>query len=185
MIHKVLLSVLFAPFSLRSSLRFFFLLSLFSLLFWGMVGCQATLSKFLPPLEEEGEVYLYMPSYPQEAERLRFTIDQVFAVSSDGKEFPLDISLHEIKWSDTRRQRLLAFGRIPAGSYTGFSFKIKKATLKGEEGESDLRMPETPERSEFNFSVTRKAGYVFSLAFKYKESIGAGFSFSPVFTVSV
>lgn len=159
--------------------------ALCSLLFLGSLGCQATLSKFLPPLEEEGEVYLYMQPYPQEAERLRFTLEQVFAISSDGNEVPFDISLHEIKWSDVRRQRLLAFGRIPVGSYTGFSFKIKKATLKGEEGESDLHIPEVPVRSELNFSVSRKTGYVLSLAFKYKESIGAGFSFIPVFSVSI
>jgi YVTN family beta-propeller protein len=156
-----------------------------AMLFLGIVGCQAALTKFLPPLEEEGEVYLYMQSYPQEADRLRFTIDQVFAIGSGGKEFPLDVHLHEIKWSDVRRQRLIASGRVPPGSYTGFSFKIKKATLKSEEGESDLLIPETPVRNEFNFNVNRKTGYVFSLAFKYRESIGAGMSFTPVFSVSI
>ena len=157
--------------------------ALCSLLFWGILGCQATLTKFLPPLEEEGEVYLYLQSYPQEAERLRFTVEEAFAVSSDGREFALDTYLREIKSSDVRRQRLLAYGRIPLGAYTGFSFKIKKATLKSEEGEADLLVPEKPVRSEFHFNVNRKTGYVFFLTFKYKESIEAGFSFNPVFSI--
>ncbi len=166
-----------------------------SLRFWGvvgcamlilaMLGCQAAVTRIRPPLEEEGEVYLYIQAYPQEAERLRFTVDEAFAVSADGREFPLDTYLHEIKSSDLRRQRLLGSGRIPPGSYVGFSFKTKKATLRGEEGEADLLVPEKSVRSEFNFRVNRKTGYVFFLSFKYKESIEAGFSFSPVFSVSV
>lgn len=150
-----------------------------------LLSCQAAITRVRPPLEEQGEVYLYIQPYPQEAERLRFTVDEGFAVSADGREFPLDTYLREIKSSDLRRQRLLASGRIPPGSYMGFSFKIRKATLRGEEGEADLLVPEKSVRSEFNFNVNRKTGYVFSLTFKYKESIGAGFSFSPVFSISI
>ena len=68
-----------------------------------------------PPLEDEGEIYLYLQPYPQEAERLRFSIEGISAVSADGREFPFEISLREIKASDVRRQRLLASGRVPAG----------------------------------------------------------------------
>jgi YVTN family beta-propeller protein len=158
---------------------------LYALCVFVLLGCQAAITRVRPPLEEEGEVYLYLQPYPQEAERLRFTVDEAFAVGADGKEFPLDIYLREIRSSDVRRQRLIASGRIPPGSYTGFSFKVRKATLRSEEGEADLLVPETPARSEFDFNVNRKAGYVFSLTFKYKESIEAGFSFSPVFSMSI
>lgn len=159
--------------------------ALWAALFLGVLSCQATMTKVRPPLVEEGEVYLYVLPYPQEAERLRFTVDEVFAVSADGTEFPLDTYLREIKPSDLRRQRLLASGRIPPGPYVGFSLKTKKATLRGEEGEADLLVPEKSVRSEFNFNVDRKTGYVFSLTFKYGESIGPGFSFSPVFSISI
>jgi YVTN family beta-propeller protein len=146
-----------------------------------LLGCQATLSKFLPPLEEEGEVYLYAEPFPQEGERLRFNIEAIFAVSVDGREFPLTVSLHELKPSDMRRQRLFASGRLPPGSYIGFSFKVNKAVLKTEEGEANLLVPETPVLNDFAFSVNRKRAYVVSLSFKYAESILSGFSFSPVF----
>ena len=99
------------------------LLTFVSFLF--LSGCQATLPKFMPPLEEEGEVYLYTQPFPQEAERLKFTMEGILAISNDGKEFPLTLSLAEIKASDTRRQRLLAFGRLPPGGYVEFSFKIR------------------------------------------------------------
>lgn len=150
-----------------------------------LAGCQAAISRLKPPLEEEGEIYLYIQPYPQEAERLRLTLDGVSAVSGDGREFPLEMSLREIKASDVRRQRLLASGRVPPGSYIGFSFKVKKATLKGEEGEVDLLIPETPVRNDFSFNVGRKRGYVIWLAFKYKESVQTGFSFTPAFSMSI
>ncbi len=146
-----------------------------------LLGCQATLSKFLPPLEEEGEVYLYAEPFPQEAERLRFSVEAIFAVSADGREFPLTVSLNELKPSDMGRQRLLGYGRLPPGSYDGFSFKVNKAFLRTEEGEANLLVPETPVRNDFPFSISRKRAYVVSLRFKYAESIRSGFSFSPVF----
>jgi YVTN family beta-propeller protein len=168
-------------FSLRLALRY----ALCAMLALGMLGCQATLTKFLPPLEEEGEVYLYLEPFPQGAERLRFTIGAIFAVSADGREFPLTTPLHEVKTSDVQRQRLLASGRLPPGSYTGFSFKVNKAILKTEEGEANLLVPETPVPNDFPFSVVRRRAYVISSTFKYAESISRGFSFSPVFSMMI
>ncbi len=159
--------------------------ALCAMLVFSMLACQATLSKFLPPLEEEGEVYLYLEPFPQEAARLRFTIDAVFAVSSDGREFPLTGPLHELKASGIQRQRLLAFGRLPPGSYIGFSFKVNKAFLKTEEGEANLLVPETPVRNDFPFSIVRRRAYVISATFRYAESISRGFSFSPVFSMMI
>jgi YVTN family beta-propeller protein len=147
-----------------------------------LCGCQATLSRLRPPLEDEGEIYLYLQPYPQEAERLRFSIGGIFAVSADGREFPFEISLREIKASDVRRQRLLASGRVPPGSYIGLSFQVKKAILKAEEGDADLLVPEVPVRTDFPFNVSRKRAYVVSLSLRYRESISGGFGFSPVFS---
>jgi YVTN family beta-propeller protein len=178
--HFLLRSLLSALCGIRS-LGFAMRYALCALLFFGLLGCQATLSKFLPPLEEEGEVYLYAEPFPQEAERLRFNVEAIFAVSADGREFPLTVSLQELKPSDMRRQRLLAHGRLPPGSYDGFSFKVNKAFLKTEEGEANLLVPETPVRNDFPFRVSRKRAYVVSLTFKYAPSILSGFSFSPVF----
>ena len=150
-----------------------------------IVGCQAAISTVRPPLEEEGEIYLYIQPLPQEADRLRFTLEKVFAVSSDGREFALDVSLHQLKGPDMKRQRLLASGRLPQGSYSGLSFLVKSAVLKVEEGEATLRSPEEPVKIDFSFNVARKKAYLISARFKYPESIKGGFSFSPVFSMSI
>src|SRR4030042_2468101 len=116
-------------FQLKKPLIHVFIIIIFFLF---LSGCQATLSKFMPPLEEEGEVYLYTQPFPQEADKLRFTIESIFAISSDGVAFPLTLSLSEIKALEMRRQRFLASGRLPPGPYVAFSFKIRKASLRTE-----------------------------------------------------
>lgn len=146
-------------------------------------GCQASLTGLRPPLEEEGEVYLYIQPFPQEAERLRFTLEEVSAVSGDGKEIPFTVSLTELKAPDLRRQRLLAHGRLEPGPYVGLSFKVKKAILKVEEGEASLLLPERSVRIDFPFTVNRKRAQVISLIFRYEGSVIGGFSFSPSFSV--
>ena len=148
-----------------------------------LIGCQATLSQLRPSLEEGGAVYLYLQPFSQEAQRLSFSIDTISGVSSDGKEFPLSVSLLELKGGDIRRQRLLATGLLPPGDYSGFSFRTKNASLKGEAGESALRVPEASTKIDFRFSVNRQRAYVFSLIFKYTESVEAGFGFSPAFSI--
>jgi len=154
-------------------------------LFFFLLGCQATLSRLRPPLEEEGEVYLYIQPFPQEADRLRFTIENIFAVSGDGREVPLEIRLRELKSSETRRQRLLAYGQLPPGPYVGLSFKIRNAILKVEDGEANLLVPDVPVRTDFPFTVIRKRAYVVSLTFNYGESISGSVRFSPIFSAFI
>jgi YVTN family beta-propeller protein len=150
-----------------------------------LLGCQTVISTVRPPLEEEGEIYFYIQPFPQEAARLRFTLEKVFAVSIDGREFPLDVYVHQLKGPDVERQRLLASGRVPPGSYSGLSFQVKNAILKVEEGEATLRSPEEPTKIDFLFNVARKKAYLISARFKYAESIKGGFSFNPVFSMFI
>lgn len=150
-----------------------------------LLGCQTTISMVRPPLEAEGELYLYLQPLPQEADRLRFTVEKIFAVGSDGREFALDVQIHNLKGPDIKRQRLLASGRVPPGHYSGLSFQVKNAILKVEEGEATLRSPEEPVKIDFPFNVIRKKAYLISARFKYAESIRGGFSFSPVFSMFI
>ncbi len=167
--------------------NFCLLLSAFCLV--GLLGCEAVITQLRPALEHDGEVYVYLQPFPQEAERLRFMIEQVFAVSQDGREVPLSLSLRNVRGSDVRKQRLLASGSLPPGAYTGLSFKVKEAIVKveDEEGESEaaLLVPEEPIRANFSFDVARKKGLVLSLIFKYYESIQDRINFAPAFSVFV
>ena len=138
---------------------------------------------FKPDLEEDGEVFLYVNPFPQEAERLRFNLIGVSALKGDGREFPLSIFLLEFKSVEMKRQRLMASGRLPPGRYIGLSFMVKEAHLRGEEGEAALLVPVEPFMVDFPFSISRKEALLLSLEFKYKESIKRGFSFRPIFSI--
>ena len=164
-------------------------IGLFLCFLFALSGCEGILQQIKPVLEEEGEVYLYLQPYPQEAERLRFTIEQVFAVSQDGREIPLTLSLRDIKGPDVRRQRLLASGNLPPGPYIGLSFKVKDAIVRvedeEEESEAALLVPEVPVRVNFSYDIARKKGRVLSLVFKYRESIQDRINFAPAFSIFV
>jgi YVTN family beta-propeller protein len=147
------------------------------------LGCGASFLQIKPVLENEGEVYLYVQPFPQEADRLRFTIEGVSAVSSDGIEFPLVMSMKDFKCRELKRQRLFASGVLPPGPYAGLSFKVKSAFLKTEDEEAALLVPDGPVKLDFPFSVIRKRGYVISMTFRYNESVRGGFSFTPGFSL--
>lgn len=145
-------------------------------------GCHAGGPRFRLPLEDEGEVYLYLQPFPQEAERLRFRLDAVSAIGSDGTEFPLSVLLEELRGREMKRQRLLASGVLPPGDYTGLSFRAASAFLQGEGGGTALLVASPPARVDFKFSVIRRQASVISLSFKYGEAVEGGFRFSPAFS---
>jgi YVTN family beta-propeller protein len=143
------------------------------------------ISQLKPPLEEEGEVFLYIQPFPQEADRLRFRIEGISLRKSDGMEIPLTVKLADLRGRDMTRQRLLGSAQVPPGSYTGLSFKVKDAHLKVEDGDAALLVADVPTRIDLSFQVSRKRAYLISLAFRPKESILGGIGFSPVFSVSI
>lgn len=149
-------------------------------------GCQmksALLKPVAPEAPDNGEVFLYTQPFPQEADRLMFSLDAVFAVRDDGMSLPLALSLSEYKARDLKRQRLMASGLLPPGHYTGFSFKVRNASLEAEEGEANLLVPEGPVKVEFPFDVSKETSYVMWLKFNYAQSISKGVSFNPSFSV--
>ncbi len=148
-------------------------------------GCAARTGPARLPLEEEGEVYLYIQPFPQEAVGLRFSLEGVFAVKDDGGAVPLSVELPGLNAASAKRQRLLAAGRLLPGRYRGFSFTIKDAFLKGQETERQLLVPEKPVSIDYSFTVARRKSALFHLQLNYAESVGGGSSFSPVFSVAV
>jgi YVTN family beta-propeller protein len=130
----------------------------------------------------DGGVYLYLQPLPPEAARLSFTVASVSAVTASGSEFPLASGLKLVGSAEAGRQRLLASGRLPAGRYAGFLFKVTRAALKSERGDVALVVPDVKVRLDVVFSVAERETPLFWLALKYQDSLTAGFDFSPVFS---
>ena len=150
-----------------------------------LCACQARPSLVKPRLENEGALFVYLQPFPQEAEGLFFRMEGVSAVRQDGESFPLSLEVKEFRGREMNRERLLANGELPPGQYAGLSFRLKDATLKGEEGEIALVPAEETQRASIPFEVSRGRAVVLSMQFRYKESVGEGFRFSPVFSGAI
>jgi len=148
-------------------------------------SCQAKPTLVKPRLENEGAVYVYLRPYPQEADRLTFRIEGIFATRKDGGSIPLSLFVKEFHGREFGRERLLAVGELPPGQYEGLSLQVKSASLKGEEGEIALRSGEEGSRISIPFSVVRRKAVVLSLQFRYRESVLEGFRFSPSFSATI
>ncbi len=147
-------------------------------------GCYATSARLKPPLEEEGEIFLYVQPLPGEAERLRFDISEIVARRDDGTEFPLTLAISKFSVSTVNRQRLVASGRVPPGIYKGLAFRAHEAFLRGEEGENALLMPEEPLLELFPFEVRKGRAFVLEGSLRPKEAIRDRFGFSPSFSIA-
>jgi YVTN family beta-propeller protein len=144
-------------------------------------GCQLTKTYVKPPLVNEGEVLLYLEPFSQQDKALRFNLKSVSALRNDGVEVPLALRLVEVSAKSASRQRLVATGVLPAGSYRGFSFGTERAILSTDKGEVTLGVALKPERQDFPFEVKRGRGVVISLALRVGESVHES-SFRPAFS---
>ncbi len=148
-------------------------------------GCVLPPSKLKPTLENEGEVQVYLQPFPQEASALKFTVDRLSLVASDGREFPLSLAMTEFRAGALQRQRFLGAGRVPPGAFKGLSLKVAKATLSGEEGEAAMLVPEEPVMLPLPIEVRRRKIITLCLAFRFAESVQSGFNFTPRFSLYV
>ncbi|MDH3554757.1 MAG: hypothetical protein WBF55_21455 [Syntrophobacteria bacterium] len=161
--------------------------SIFLLLFF-IGGCfpqEYTHNYDKVPLDNEGEVFVYLQPLPQEASRLRFVMDGIFALRDDGSKIPLSLSFNQLNGSELLgRQRLLATGILPPGAYTGLSIKTDKASVQSEEGEVALLVPEEPVIAPKLFQVKRRQAITLFLSLNASGIITGGISFTPDFSLA-
>ena len=148
-------------------------------------GCQAVVSRTRPALAEEGELFLYLEPLPAEASRLLLETGEVAALRSDGVEIPLGLRLPLISAATCGRQRFLASGTLPPGSYQGITLKLRRAALLKPDGEIPLATPEQPERYAFPFEVKLKKATLLSLSLRNKEGVKPGAQFRPSISIVI
>lgn len=150
-----------------------------------LAACQMPNQQLKSVSEDEVTAYLYLQPLPAETDQIRFTITSLAAVRADGVEIPLSLRLGELTRVQMARQRLLASSLLPIGSYKGFSIRVSKAFLKGEDGgEASLLVPEDATRLDFPFEVKKGRALLVSLSLRYEDSL-RGVSFTPTFTTVV
>ncbi|MDD2582253.1 MAG: hypothetical protein PHR66_09705 [Desulfuromonadaceae bacterium] len=153
------------------------------LVFLLLAGCQSQLAAIKPPLDEEGELFLYVQPFPRESDRLGFTLETVSAIRDDGVEFPLELSLHDISGKNMNRQRFLASGNLAPGSYRGLALRASKPRLQTEEASAALLTGSDATVLEFPFTIQRQQAGLLTLTFDYAKAVRQGFAFAPIFTI--
>jgi len=150
-----------------------------------ILACQARSSLVKPRLEEDGQVFLYLQSFGQEAARLAFSLESASAVLGNGSAVPITLHIKEIRAKDMKKDVLLASGDLSPGQYLGFSFRVKSATLQGEEGIAALPLADEKPMTTIPFTIARKKAQVIGLKFRYRESVPGGIRFAPSFAAEV
>jgi YVTN family beta-propeller protein len=153
----------------------------------GCAGCGALTPRSVsrPLLETEGEILLYLQPLGLETQRLNVTLASLSAVRADGAAVPLELAIKQLPGDGAERQRLLARGRVPPGSYRGLEVVVGRATLMATEGLTELLVSKEPTAVPAGFTVQARHANVLSLTFRYDASLQTGFSFSPQFGVVV
>lgn len=147
-----------------------------------LLGCSPKSIQRRAAPEDSGEALVYLQPFPQEADRLRFVLQEAWAEREDGGVVPLSVSLTQLEVGTVGRQRLLLSGDIPPGAYRAILFRVGKATLRTEEGDAALLVPEAPARFEQPFVVTRDRPALLFLDFRYRESLQGGINLVPAFS---
>jgi YVTN family beta-propeller protein len=168
----------------RQAVSLGILILVFSVIFTGCFPLDAP-SRYKMPLRENGEVILYLQPIPQEAQKLRFAINEIYAVGDDGLEIPFTLFLDEVKGADlTANQKQLAAVVLPPGIYSGLSIHIKHAFLQTEEGDMALLVPDEPVRVDHGFDVTRRNASTLFISLNAAGNLEAGVRFTPGFSLA-
>lgn len=135
------------------------------------------------PLESEGEVFLYLEPWPENAGRLTFTLSSASAVRADGVAVPLELLVTELSGGDA--QRLLARGRLPPGTYRQLEFTARRASTRTPEGSVELLVADQPTDVAAAFQVRAQRATVLLLRADREAFVDVGHAFAPRFAVAL
>lgn len=143
-------------------------------------GCQTAGRPADALLPGQGQLAVYLAEMPQGTERFFFTLQEISAVRADGTSIPLDLYLTEISGGGVRRQRLLAAGRVPEGTYVALSFIIGKSWVQREDGDAALLPPPAPVTVDVPFTVRDRGAVLLETAYRHTGSIVDDSAFCPL-----
>ena len=162
-----------------------FVRSLTFLVLLVLAGCQTQLATVRQPLNDEGELYLYLQPFPRESDRLSFTLETVAAIRNDGVEIPLALAQRELGGSGMTRQRFLASGRLEPGMYRGLAVRASKPRLQNGETTAALLTGSDATVLDCPFTIRRHQAQLMTLSLDYDKTVRQGFAFAPAFTVRI
>jgi len=132
--------------------------------------------------EGAGLVLLYLEALPGEAAGLRAEIASIAATAADGTVHALTLESATLDAADSPRQRLLALGPLPPGSYRGIEVVVSAASLALSPEAAALPVPFAPQPSTMPFTVEPGRATVLRLRLDVGAGVAPGQPFEPTFS---
>ena len=149
-----------------------------------LAGCAARLGPATEVEASAAAVFVYLDALPPEAEGLQVELASVRLVADGGEGPSLELALPRIDGASPRRQRLLASGFAPAGTYRGLAVEVTAATLRGGSGPGALSVPEAAEVLAHPIVLEREGAALIVLRLQLGDSLREGQVFAPTFTAA-
>lgn len=152
-------------------------------------GCAATRSAPAAPAavvpHGSGLLFVYLEPLPREADGLRAELGSIAAMGADGTAHPLTLELPALDGSETRRQRLLATGALPAGPYAGIELSVASARIGGQDAGGAPSVSGPPRRIEISFTVAAQRALALKVGLPRDVPVVRGGSFEPAFAAGI
>ncbi len=132
----------------------------------------------LPPLENEGELYVEVRPFMREVRGTRLQVDSAAAIAADGVLVPLALRRQSLSATEMNGSRLLAEARLPPGAYRGISLLFRGAKA---DGATAQETPAEPVRVEGAFTVAAGRATLVLLELHAPRSRDA----APAFTLAL
>jgi YVTN family beta-propeller protein len=150
-------------------------------------GCTiaARPSAVRPPLENQGEVYLYLSPLRREAAGLSLDLQGIAVVAEDGSERPLELVSPAIRGSEGQMQRLLAWGRLPPGDYQALLVRSSTPVKDRTDVKPSALAAENVARTDFRFKVSAGRAQVIALSLEPRTTQAIEPDAAPTFSAAI
>ena len=132
-----------------------------------------------------GLLLVYLEPLPREADGLSAELRSVAAVGADGTTVPLELELPVLDGSAPRRERLLAQGAVPAGSYAAIELSVASAHLGAVAGGAELSVPGDARRVALTFTVADQRALALKVGLPRDVPVVRDHAFEPAFAASI
>jgi DNA-binding beta-propeller fold protein YncE len=138
----------------------------------------------VPATEQSGSFNLFLQPLPQESDRLAFTLAELVALKSDGREIPLQLAQPRFVADQLIgvQSRLLSLN-LPPGRYQGVAFRIATAEVFTETGAVALLPPAERLLLNHPFSIDDEQAETLFISLSPERLVTDGALFTPKFSL--
>jgi DNA-binding beta-propeller fold protein YncE len=134
-----------------------------------------------------GDAYIavYLSPLPVRARALGYAVEAVSALREDGSAETLNLALPDWAGDATARQRLLAWGTVPRGAFTGIGVRFRSAISRDERGARNVDLRATPSVVRVPFAAGAGQAALVLLSYDEAASTTSEGALAPAFSGAI